>query len=187
LSWVTGYYGNVVVIEHHFPGFPQTFYTLYAHQFKINVTAGQMVKAGEQIGQVGATGTAIGSHLHFELRVTHDDYKSSRNPELWLAPLPDTGMLAGRIVDGQGAPLKGAVNFQRIVGGVLDATSVASAETYANESQPVNGDDTWHENFAVGGLAAGDYRLTLLYNGLVYEQVIKIEPGKLTLVTFILK
>jgi murein DD-endopeptidase MepM/ murein hydrolase activator NlpD len=187
LSWVTGFYGNVVVIEHHFPGFPQTIYTLYAHQYKVNVTVGQEVKAGDLIGQVGATGTAAGSHLHFEVRLAKNDYKSSRNPELWLLPLPGTGVLAGQIEDTQGNLLKGEVNIQRIENGVLNTLSVASAQTYANESQPVNGDDVFHENFAVGELPAGDYRLTLLYNGNLYEQMIKIVEGKLTLVKFVLK
>ena len=188
LSWITGFYGNVVVIEHHFPGFPQTFYTLYAHQYKINVKVGQEVNAGEQIGQVGATGTARGSHLHFEVRVTNDDYRSSRNPELWLLPLPGTGVLAGRIEDAQGGLLNGKVNVQRIENGVINPLSVATAETYSvQELQPVNGDDIFHENFAVGELPTGDYRLTLLYNGKLYEQVIKIETGKLTLVKLVVK
>jgi len=187
LSWVTGYYGNVVVIEHHFPGFPQTIYTLYAHQYKVNVTAGQEVKAGDLIGQVGATGTAAGSHLHFEVRLANNDYKSNRNPELWLLPLSGTGVLAGRIEDTQGNLLDGAINIQHIENGVLDPLSVGSAETYANETQPVNSDDVFHENFAVGELPAGDYRLTLLYNGTLYEQMIKIVEGKLTLVKLVVK
>lgn len=188
LAWVTGYYGNTVVIEHHFPGFAQTFYTLYAHQYRLNVTAGQEVQAGDQIGQVGATGTARGSHLHFEVRVTDNDYKSSRNPELWFAPLPDTGVLAGQIVDAQGVLQKGHINIQHVENGVLNPLSVAAVDTYiTNEAQPVNSDDTWQENFAIGELPAGDYRLTLLYNGGLYEKVIKIEAGKLTLVKFVVK
>jgi hypothetical protein len=188
LSWVTGYYGNVVVIEHHFPGFPQTFYTLYAHLYKVDVNIGQEVLAGEQIGQVGATGTARGSHLHFEVRITNEDYKSTRNPELWLAPLPETGVLAGQIVDAQGVLQKGHINIQRIFDGVLEPASVAAVDTYVtNEAQPINSDDTWQENFAIGELPAGGYRLTLLYNGGLYEQVIKIEAGRLTLVKFVVK
>jgi hypothetical protein len=187
LALTTSYYGNVVVIEHHIPGLPQTFYTLYAHQYKLNVTVGQEVKAGDQIGEVGATGVAIGSHLHFELRVTNNDYSSSRNPELWLQPLPGTGVLAGRIEDAQGGLLRGEINVQHIENGVLSPFSVASALTYASEAQPVNGDDVFHENFVVGELPAGDYRLTMLYNGKLYEQLVKIEAGKLTLMKFVVR
>ena len=187
LAWVTGYYGNVVVIEHHFPGFPQTVFTLYGHMYKVDVTVGQEVKAGQQIGQVGATGTARGSHLHFEVRVSNNDYQSNRNPELWLLPLPNTGVLAGRVETAQGELVKGTINLQRFENGVLNSLSVAAAETYAIQTHPINSDDVYQENFAVGELPAGDYRLSLLYYGRLYEQVIKIEAGKLTLVKLVVK
>jgi len=187
LSWVTGYYGNVVVIEHHFPGIPETIYTLYAHQYGILVTDGQEVKAGQQIGLVGATGAAVGSHLHFEVRVVSNDYQSSRNPELWLAPLPGTGALAGRIENAYGNLLKGTVNIQRVENGVLNPVSVAAVQTYDSGSQPINADDVFQENFVIGDLPVADYRLSLLSNGGLYEQMIKIESGKLTLVKFVVK
>jgi murein DD-endopeptidase MepM/ murein hydrolase activator NlpD len=187
LSWVTGYYGNVVVLEHHFPGFEQTFYTLYGHLFKLNVTTGQEVKAGEILGQVGATGTARGSHLHFEVRIAENNYKSNRNPELWLAPLPGTGVLAGRIVDAQGNLLKGNVNLQRIENGVLDPLPAGAVEAYAHDAQRINADDTWQENFTLGELPAGEYRLTMVANGILYEQKVTLEAGRLTLVEFLVK
>jgi len=57
-------YGNVVMIKHR-----GNDTTVYAHLSKINVTRGQKVSQGQNVGQVGATGWATGPHLHFEFRV----------------------------------------------------------------------------------------------------------------------
>ena len=58
-------YGNVIFIKHN-----ATQTTVYAHLSKINVSKGQKVAQGQNIGLVGATGWATGPHLHFELRVS---------------------------------------------------------------------------------------------------------------------
>jgi murein DD-endopeptidase MepM/ murein hydrolase activator NlpD len=182
-GWVTSFYGNLVVIEHPLPGFGGTVYTLYGHLYKVDVTVGQQVKAGDLIGEVGSTGIAIGSHLHFEVRIGTDTYKSTRNPELWLQPPSGMGALAGRILDAQGNPVKSAVTIQRLdENGATLSDPIYQAETYARES--LNSDNLFHETFAVGELTAGAYRLTLIYNGKLYEQRVKIEPEKLTIVEF---
>ncbi|EAD5126427.1 peptidase M23 [Listeria monocytogenes] len=59
-----GGYGNVVLIEHA----KNKEWTLYGHQSKLLVKAGQKVKKGDVIGQVGSTGQSTGPHLHFEIR-----------------------------------------------------------------------------------------------------------------------
>jgi murein DD-endopeptidase MepM/ murein hydrolase activator NlpD len=179
-GWVTSFYGNLVVIEHRLPGFDETFYTLYGHLFEVSVRVGQNVKAGDQIGKVGSTGIAIGSHLHFEVRVNKNDYKSTRNPDLWMKPLPGTGVLAGRVIDAQGNLVRATVMIQRVVKDTL--SPLYPIETYPRES--LNADDALHENFAVGELQVGEYRLTLIYNGKIYEEHVQITPGKLTLVIF---
>ncbi|MCR4442764.1 MAG: M23 family metallopeptidase [Peptococcaceae bacterium] len=40
---------------------------LYAHLAQVAVTAGQLVVAGDKLGIQGATGSATGPHLHFEV------------------------------------------------------------------------------------------------------------------------
>lgn len=55
-------YGNCIVIKH-----ANSLETLYSHQSKNLVKAGQRVKAGEVIGLTGRTGRATTEHLHFEV------------------------------------------------------------------------------------------------------------------------
>ncbi|MGL5956673.1 MAG: LysM peptidoglycan-binding domain-containing M23 family metallopeptidase [Brevinema sp.] len=66
-----GSFGLHTVIRHN-----NGFTTVYAHQSKIFVQAGQWVTTGQQIGAVGNTGRSTGPHLHFELH----KYGQSRNP-----------------------------------------------------------------------------------------------------------
>ncbi len=56
--------GYSVVLE-HLPG----VYSLYYHLDEIAVEQDEILRAGRQIGTVGATGLATGPHLHWELRV----------------------------------------------------------------------------------------------------------------------
>lgn len=62
-GWVSGY-GNYTVINHG-----GGVMTAYGHQSAIQVSVGQTVSAGEQIGLVGSTGNSTGPHLHFEVYV----------------------------------------------------------------------------------------------------------------------
>ena len=57
-------YGNVVKIRHAFG-----FETLYAHNSKIRVQAGQRVRRGMLIADMGSTGRSTGSHVHYEVRI----------------------------------------------------------------------------------------------------------------------
>jgi murein DD-endopeptidase MepM/ murein hydrolase activator NlpD len=62
-GWLGGY-GNAVIIDHG-----GGMATLYAHQSRMAVTAGEQVSAGQVIGYIGSTGFSTGPHLHFEVRV----------------------------------------------------------------------------------------------------------------------
>ena len=57
-------YGNAVAISHGF-GVTTRFY----HLSKILVGAGQKVKRGDIVAEVGTTGKSTGPHLHYEVRV----------------------------------------------------------------------------------------------------------------------
>lgn len=57
-----GSLGNHVTINHG-----NGYYTLYAHLHSRNVEVGQTVQKGQQIGTMGHTGFATGTHLHFGL------------------------------------------------------------------------------------------------------------------------
>ncbi|MES3031442.1 MAG: peptidoglycan DD-metalloendopeptidase family protein [Patescibacteria group bacterium] len=58
-----GGYGNYVIISHD-----NGTQTLYAHNQKNFVKAGDRVEQGQLIAKVGNTGKSTGPHLHFEIR-----------------------------------------------------------------------------------------------------------------------
>ncbi|WP_055532368.1 M23 family metallopeptidase [Streptomyces graminilatus] len=73
-----GSYGNNIVIK-----MIDGTYTQYGHLSFINVSVGQTVAPGQQIGLSGATGNVTGAHLHFEARTT-PEYGSDIDPVAYL-------------------------------------------------------------------------------------------------------
>lgn len=59
-----GDYGLVVEIDHGYG-----YLTRYAHASRLHVRRGQLVERGERIADVGRTGLAVGTHLHYEVLV----------------------------------------------------------------------------------------------------------------------
>lgn len=57
-----GGYGQKIDIDHG-----NGYHTWYAHLSKMEVTAGQYVHKGEEIGLVGSTGFSTGPHLHYQV------------------------------------------------------------------------------------------------------------------------
>jgi hypothetical protein len=182
-----GMYGNLVILQHELPGFDQPVYTLYAHLSQVSVKAEDTVKAGQQIGLVGMSGSVKGSTLQFEVRVGENNYANARNPELWLEPLLDEqgnaqGALAGRVLDSQGnyVPVKNIV-VEHLAGPGLPAIDQFYLKTYLDKR--LIGQTPWEENFAAGDLPPGEYQISFWEQGL-QQQVVKIKPGQLTVVTF---
>jgi murein DD-endopeptidase MepM/ murein hydrolase activator NlpD len=62
-SGVNGGLGKMVMINHKYG-----FTTGYGHMDRILVRAGQKIKRGEKIGEVGNTGITTGTHLHYEVK-----------------------------------------------------------------------------------------------------------------------
>lgn len=61
-GWSNGY-GNLVTVQHG-----DYDYSSYAHLDRIDVSNGQQVSGGSQLGMCGNTGRSFGSHLHFEIK-----------------------------------------------------------------------------------------------------------------------
>jgi murein DD-endopeptidase MepM/ murein hydrolase activator NlpD len=57
-------YGNAVVVDHGWG-----LQTLYGHLSTLEVKEGDEVKKGQTLGKSGATGLALGDHLHFEVLI----------------------------------------------------------------------------------------------------------------------
>ena len=83
VSEFSGGYGGLVVLEHHIDG--QTVATAYAHSWEtgIHVQAGDQVRAGQHIADVGSSGMSTGPHLHFEVRQGGTDGEYI-DPAKWL-------------------------------------------------------------------------------------------------------
>ena len=76
-------YGNMTVISHGRIG-DSVVATLYAHQSRITVQPGDVVRKADLIGIIGSTGYSTGPHLHFEIRVAGTPV----DPEAWLGNAP---------------------------------------------------------------------------------------------------
>lgn len=105
-------FGNMIEIDHG-----NDIVTRYAHTQAMFVKAGDIVKRGQKIAEVGTTGRSTGSHLHFEVR-----YQGvAQNPMRFLQTAPGL----------QGPPGQLAQNVGNPPPAVLDAHGPAPVATAA--------------------------------------------------------
>ncbi len=93
-------YGGMIAIEHTIDG--QRIASVYIHMWAdgIFVSVGDVVTAGQQIGEVGSSGHSTGNHLHLELRPGGTD-ADSVDPEPWLSSHSPEDLLEGSQSIGQ--------------------------------------------------------------------------------------
>ena len=174
---------------------PRRIYSVYYHNSALEVDVGQRVARGQLIARVGHTGRATNDHLHLEVHAVPewagvaavvDSLQRfppyTTNPELWITPLPGTGLVAGRVVDGRGQPVP-----QARVYGLRKArpreTPLGFAETYGDRAHP---HPLYGEHFAVGDVPPGRYLLRAEKDGRPVGRPVEVtvEPGQVTWVEF---
>jgi murein DD-endopeptidase MepM/ murein hydrolase activator NlpD len=167
-------------------------YSTYYHNSALLVKVGRKVTRGTMISRVGNTGRATNDHLHLEISASPVDSISAivdstqrfppytSNPELWIEPLPGTGIVAGQVLDASGAPVP-----QARIYGITKLNPVETpfsfAETYGDKAHP---HPLYGEHFAVSDVPPGLYTVGTEIEGKKVFRQVTVEEGKLTWVVF---
>ena len=175
-------YGIAVMIRHDIEHDGFTLYTVYTHLDQPLVQVNDLVKRGQKIGKVGLTGNTSGPHLHFEVRIRDSLGMILQNPELWLVPPLEHGVLAGRITNNMGNLL----NNWNLRLTSLDTGNKWQIRTYDIKMIDEHLYDPYYqENFALNDLPAGHYELRTYYNGIAYKCEFEIIPGAVYYLRFL--
>ena len=144
------------------------------------------------IANVGNTGRATNDHLHLEVHaVPFDSVRLvvdpevrfppyTTNPELWIEPLPGTGIVAGQVWDSQGKPVPQARIYGIWKHGPLE-TPFSFIETYGDRG---HSSPAYNDHFALSDVPPHDYTLGVEIEGKRVYRRVKVAAGKVTWVEF---
>jgi murein DD-endopeptidase MepM/ murein hydrolase activator NlpD len=167
-------------------------FSVYYHNTKLLAPVGRRVKTGDVIALVGNTGRATNDHLHLEVHAAPTTDSSmivradvryppfNANPELWIEPLPGTGVVAGQVWDSKGQPVPQAHVYGLVKPEPLE-TPFSFIETYGPRNHP---DPIYHEHFAISDVPPGEYVLGVEIEGKRVYRRARVQAGKLTWVEF---
>ena len=171
-------------------------YSVYYHNSALEVKAGDRVRAGQLVARVGHTGRATNDHLHLEVHTAPADTVRARvgaivdslnrfpayttNPELWIRPLPGTGIVAGQVWGADGSPVPQA-RIYGLVKPLPAETPYSFAETYGDKAHP---HPLYREHFAVGDVPPGTYVLGTEIGGRKVFRRVEVQADKVTWVEF---
>lgn len=86
VSWGSAFGTHVIVDTDTLPDGTAGLWVGYMHMSKKVVKAGDRVKAGQKLGEVGQTGNATGNHLHLEVQASKSwSATGYRDPAKWFA------------------------------------------------------------------------------------------------------
>ncbi|MEZ4513778.1 MAG: M23 family metallopeptidase [Chloroflexota bacterium] len=182
-GWRCDWYGHLVVLLLDETWNDQPVYVLYGHVLNITVEAGQRVKQGEQVAEVGFGGAAVAPHLHLEVRVGSNTFGSTRNPALWFSPSPRRGLIVGRLVGPQGQAWQGVdLHLQ----GVDNSEESRTTWSYLGDPDHLaNPDEGFGENFVFADVRPGQYELLVTLQGVEYNLPVTVTGGEITAVELI--
>jgi len=171
------FYGNLILFQLDQTWEGHVIYALYGHLQQVQVSGGQRVSRGEQVGLTGMAGIAIGPHVHVEVRLdAPEDYNAVYNPALWTEPFAGYGVIAGQVLTPDGRAWHGVrLHVYRWSGETSKLYRVFT--TYALD-EGIHPDPKLGENAVLGDVPAGDYEIVLKMNGNTYHQRLTVTPGQ---------
>jgi hypothetical protein len=177
-----------VVLRHEGAVEGRILHTAYDMGGAAAVAAGQQVAAGDVLGRVArAAGPAgVGFTVHAltaaetAAAATATALPAAMNPQLWLEPLPGTGIVAGQVFNAGGEPVAGAA----VRGLVLPYPTEAPFSYVRTHARGFAASPAYGEHFALGDVPAGDYTVGVVVDGRRVWRRIRVAPGQVTWVEF---